>query len=102
MESQLKAFEKYITSLADLGVFPSFHRLSRGWICVLRNGENKQIMPFSTEENCWAETMMDALTIAVEGLNRRFNDPKELHKYIETGIEQSVEPIQAAKAAVAQ
>ncbi len=45
---------------------------------------------------------MDSLTVAVEGLNRRFNDPKELHKYIDTGIDhRSIEHLQNAKFAYA-
>lgn len=102
MNSQLKAFEDYITSLTNLGVFPSFHRHSNGWTCILRNGANKQIMPFIVDETCWGETVMDALTIAVEGLNQRFNEPKELHKYIDTGIDQSIESLETAKTAYAQ
>ena len=96
---QLKAFEEYINSLAELGVFPSFHRLPKGWICVLRNAANKQIMPFSREESCWGETAMDALTVAVESLNQRFNEPKELHKYIETGIDPDTKILQMVKIA---
>ena len=94
MEPQLTSFEKYVTSLTGLGVFPSFHRFSKGWTCLLRNRANKQIMPFNAEGNCWGETMMDALTAAVEGLNQHFNSPHELHRYIETGNNQSIESLQ--------
>jgi hypothetical protein len=102
MESPLMPFEKYVLSLTNLGVFPSFHRHSNGWTCVLRNGANKQIMPFNADDSCWGETMMDALTIAVEGLNRRFREPKELHKYIDTGLDQNDDSLQAVKTAYAQ
>ena len=102
MESPLLSFEKYVSTLTSLGVFPSFHRHSNGWTCILRNGANKQIMPFNLEESCWGETMMDALTIAVEGLNQRFREPKELHKYIDTGFEQTDEALQSVKTAYTQ
>lgn len=102
MESQLAAFEKYITSLTSLGVFPSFHRHSNGWTCILRNGNSKQIMPFSTDESCWGENLMDALTVAVDGLNHRFTDPKDLHRYIDTGIDPRTEAFQTVKSAYAQ
>jgi hypothetical protein len=94
MESPLIAFEKYITSLTNLGVFPIFQRHSNGWSCVLRNAANKQLMPFQLGEFCWGETIMDALTVAVTGLNQTFRDPKELHKYIDTGINKSDESLQ--------
>ena len=102
MESQLEAFEKYITSLVSLGVFPSFHRHSNGWTCVLRNNANKQIMPFTAEESCWGETVMDAVTAAVDGLNQRFTEPKDLHRYIDTGIDPRNESFQTVKSAYAQ
>ncbi len=102
MNSQLKTFEEYINSLTNLGVFPSLYRHSNGWSCVLRNASNQQIMPINEKEICWGETLMNSLTVAVEGLNRRFNDPKELHKYIDTGIDhRSIEPLQNAKFAYA-
>lgn len=93
MESQLKSFEEYVTSLSQLGVFPSFNRYYNGWTCVLRNGLNRQIMPFDPKEQCWAETMLGALTAAVERLNKHFPEPKQLHKYIATGIDQNVESL---------
>lgn len=99
MESPLLPFEKYVSSLTSLGVFPSFHRHSNGWTCILKNGANKQIMPFNPEDSCWGGTMMDALTIAVGGLNQRFSDPKELHKYIDTGIDQKDESLLSVKTA---
>ena len=102
MESQLSAFENYITSLTNLGVFPSFHRHSNGWTCILRNSANKQIMPFSGEEPCWGETMMTALMAAVEGLNRHFIEPKDLHRYIDTGVDPRGEAFQTVKSAYAQ
>jgi len=88
MKSQLIPFESYITSLTELGVFPSFERDFNGWNCVLKNGANMQIMPFTKGERCSGETMFDALEIAVEGLNGRFSEPKDLHRYIETGIKE--------------
>ena len=102
MESPLSSFEKYVSSLASLGVFASLHRHSNGWTCVLRNAANKQLMPFNLEDTCWGETIMDALVIAVEGMNQRFNEPKELHKYIDTGIEQKEDSLQSVKTAYAQ
>ena len=102
MNSQLKPFEEYIISLTDLGVFPSFHKLTKGWVCVLRNGANKQIMPLSNEETCWGETALDALTIAVEGLNRRFSDPQVLRRYIETANPESAELLQDVRTEYAQ
>ena len=102
MSSQLESFEDYINSLAGLGVFPSFNRLSNGWTCILRNGANKQLMPFNNKENCWGETIIEALTNAVEGLNSQFSDPRELRKYIDTGYDQSIESLQTVKSAYAQ
>lgn len=102
MESQLTEFEKYITSLTNLGVFPSFQRHSNGWTCALRNGANKQLMPFTDGHFCWGETVMNALTIAVEALNKNFSDPKDLHKYIDTGIDPRSETFQTVKTAYAQ
>jgi hypothetical protein len=101
MNSQLKAFEDYINSLTNLGVFPSFHRHSNGWTCLLRNGANKQIMPF-VDETCWGETLMDAVTAAVEGLNKRFSDSKALRQFIDTGIDQSTESVQTEPIAYAR
>lgn len=102
MSSQLKAFEEYITSLTGLGVFPTFNRLSNGWTCVLRNAANKQLMPFDNKEICWGETMLEALTGAVEGLNSRFSEPKELRKYIDTGFDRNIESLHTVKTAYAQ
>jgi hypothetical protein len=102
MESQLSAFENYVTSLSNLGVFPSFHRHSNGWTCILRNSNNKQIMPFNAGETCWGETMMNALTAAVNGLNHHFTEPKELHRYIDTGVDSRNETFQTVKSAYAQ
>ncbi len=102
MESQLTAFENYITSLTTLGVFPSFQRHSNGWTCVLRNGANKQLMPFADGEFCWGQTVMNSLTISVEELNKNFSDAKELHKYIDTGIDPRRETFQTVKSAYAQ
>ena len=102
MESQLKAFESYVASLTNLGVFPTLHRHYNGWTCVLRNAGNKQLMPFAGEEACWGETSMIALTRAVEGLNQHFSDPRELHKYIDTGIDPRNEAFQTVKSAYTQ
>lgn len=93
MESQLKEFEEYIAALTGLGVYPTFNRYYNGWTCVLRNSVNHQIMPFDQKDNCWAETLLGALTIAVNLLNEQFPDPKHLHKYIATGIDQNVDSI---------
>jgi hypothetical protein len=97
MESQLTAFEIYINSLTTLGVFPTLQRHSNGWTCILRNSANKQIMPFNPEESCWGETIMAALTTAVEGLNQHFIEPKDLHRYIDTGIDPRNESFQTVK-----
>jgi hypothetical protein len=102
MESQLKAFEDYIASLANLGVFPALHRHSNGWTCVLRNSANIQIMPFKGEDACWGESVMDALINAVERLNQRFSEPRQLHKYIDTGIDPRNEAFQTVKSAYTQ
>jgi hypothetical protein len=102
MKLQLKEFEDYIASLTEHGVFPSFQRKSKGWVCILRNGAGKQLMPFNSQEDCWGEIAIDALTVAVEGLNSRFSEPKELHKYIDTGIDQSIERLQTVKTSYAQ
>jgi hypothetical protein len=93
METHLQPFEDYVTSLSHLGVFPSFSRYYNGWTCILRNSVNRQIMPFDLKEQCWAETMLGALTIAVDRLNKHFPEPKQLHKYIATGIDQNVESL---------
>ncbi len=87
MDSQLIVFEKYVTSLTGQGIFPEFHRQFDGWICILRNSSNKQIMPFNDKDFCWGETVIDALTVAVEGLNKRFKEPKELSIYIDIGTD---------------
>jgi hypothetical protein len=94
MKLELKEFEIYISSLIELGVYPTFVRRSEGWICVLRNGANKQLMPFNSEESSYlGETLMKALTVSIEVLNSRFAEPRDLHKYIETGeIRQPIEP----------
>ncbi len=92
MTSALSSLEEYVTSLTTLGVFPTFVRNYNGWTCILKNGVNIQIMPFNGEQ-CWGETMLDALTFAVDGLNRRFEKPEDLHKYINTGICQDVESL---------
>ena len=99
MESELKEFEIYINSLTEVGVFPTFVRLSGGWVCVLRNGASKQLMPFSFEEPLYiGETLMKALTVSIEGLYSRFSEPRELHKYIETGeIKKDMESIKTAR-----
>jgi hypothetical protein len=102
METQLKAFESYIASLTEFGVHPTFQRHSHGWTCILKNAGGKQLMPFVADENCWGETIMDSLTLAVEGLNSRFLDPKQLHKYIETGIDPTVESLQNVRSTYAQ
>lgn len=102
MEFQLKDFENYISSLIDLGVFPTLRRHSNGWTCILRNSTNKQIMPFEGEESCWGETVMDALTNAVEVLNQRFTEPRQLHKYIDTGIDPRTEAFQTVKSIYTQ
>ncbi len=49
-------------------------------------------MPPDNDE-CRAETMIDALTIAVESLNKRFDNPKDLQKFIDSGVEQNVESL---------
>lgn len=95
MSSQLTSFENYITSLVSLGVFPSFQRLHNGWVCVLRNGSNKQLMPLAGKEICWGGTVFEALTIAVNGLNMSFPSPKALHQYIDTGDYHISEPVTA-------
>ncbi len=87
MAPQLIIFEKYITSLTGRGIFPEFHRQFDGWICILRNSSNKQIMPFNDTDYCWGETIMNALTVAVEGLNKRFKTPNELSVYINIGTD---------------
>jgi len=87
MDSELIVFEKYVTSLTGRGIFPEFHRQFDGWICILRNSSNKQIMPFKDEDYCWGETILDSLTVAVEGLNNRFKKPKDLSIYIEMGTD---------------
>lgn len=92
MKSQLTPFENYVTSLVELGVFPTFERIYNGWNCALRNSANIQIMP-TDEAQCWAETMIDALTLAVEGLNNRFKDPADLQKFINTGVYQNIESL---------
>ena len=92
MNSSLSPFENYVTSLTNLGVYPTFNRNYNGWTCVLRNGVNTKIMPFS-DDQCWGETMIDALTVAVDGLNKRFSDPNDLHRYINTGISQNIETL---------
>ncbi len=102
MESQLKAFENYISSLTDLGVFSTLHRHYNGWTCVLRNAAGKQLMPFEGEDPCWGETAMNALTIAVDKLNHRFSEPKDLHKYIDTGINPQNEAFQTVKSVYTQ
>jgi hypothetical protein len=84
---QLIVFEKYVTSLTGRGIFPEFHRQFDGWICILRNSSNKQIMPFNDKDYCWGETIIDALTVAVEGLNKRFKKPNELSIYIDIGTD---------------
>ncbi len=38
-------------------------------------------------DDCWREAMVDALTVAVEGLNARFKKPKELSIYIDIGTD---------------
>jgi hypothetical protein len=93
MVSQMNSFEDYVTSLTKLGVFPTLHRNYNGWYCILRNSANRQLMPFNDSEPCWAGTMLEALTIAVDRLNKRFKDPKELRKYIDTGLHQNVETL---------
>lgn len=92
MKNALQPFENYITSLITLGVFPTFNRTYNGWTCILRNGVNTQIMPFK-DEQCWGETILEALTVAVDGLNRQFTEPEDLHKYINTGICEDVESL---------
>jgi len=86
-DSQFIVFEKYITSLTGRGIFPEFHRQFDGWICILRNSSNKQIMPFNDKDYCWGEILMDALTVAVGGLNERFKKPKDLSIYIDIGTD---------------
>ena len=44
-------------------------------------------MPFNDKEDCWGETMVDALTVAIEGLNKRFKKPKDLNLYIDIGTD---------------
>lgn len=92
MKSSLLPFEDYVTSLTKFGVYPTFSRNYNGWICILRNGVNTQIMPFD-DEQCWGETMLDALTVAINRLNSRFNNADELHKYINTGVCRDIESI---------
>ena len=92
MKAQLSPFEDYVTSLTELGVFPGFDRKYNGWHCILRNSANTKIMP-PDDEICWAETMLDALTLAVERLNDQFTSPEDLRKFIATGVEQNVESI---------
>jgi hypothetical protein len=84
---QIESFESYITSLIGYGVFPSFHRYSDGWYCILRNEHNKQIMPLTRNENCWGESMYEAVIVAIEGLNARFADLEELQKHIQRGAD---------------
>ncbi|MGI8494330.1 MAG: hypothetical protein ACR2L1_03315 [Pyrinomonadaceae bacterium] len=60
------------------------------------------MMPFTDGEFCWGETVMNSLTIAVEELNKNFSDSKELHKYIDTGIDPRGETFQTVKSAYAQ
>ena len=102
MKLQVNAFEDYVDSLAALGVYPSFHRHSKGWFCILRNASNKQLMPMNAGETCWGETIIEALTVAVENLNTRFGSPRELHRYIETGSDPNAEASQTMKSAYAQ
>jgi hypothetical protein len=59
-------------------------------------------MPFSAVETCWGETVMAALTAAVDGLNNHFTEPKDLHRYIDTGIDSRNESFQMVKSAYAQ
>ncbi len=90
MKTQLLPFENYVTSLTELGVFPSFDRKYNGWTCILRNSASIKLMPPDDDE-CWAEAMIDALTIAVEKLNKRFDSPKDLQRFIDSGVEQNLE-----------
>ena len=92
MTSPLASLENYVTSLTDLGVFPTFVRNYNGWTCILKNGVNMQIMPVNGEQ-CWGETMLDALTFAVDGLNKRFERPEDLHKYINTAVCRDIESL---------
>lgn len=85
MELQLKGFEEYVAALSALGVYPTLNRYQNGWTCVLRNNLNRQLMPLDGKDHCWAETMLGALTDAVELLNQTFPNPKELHAYITSG-----------------
>ena len=59
-------------------------------------------MPFEGESACWGETAMDAIVGAVEGLNQRFSEPRDLHKYIDTGIDPRNEAFQTVKSAYTQ
>lgn len=92
MKASLAPFEEYVVSLTKLGVYPTLSRNYNGWVCVLRNGVNTQIMPVDDEE-CWGETMLDALTVAVARLNSQFSSAEDLHKYINTGICEDVEAL---------
>lgn len=89
MHSPLGSFENYISSLAELGVYASFQRHVNGWTCALGNDAGRQLMPLDADQACWGATIMESLTVAVEALNRRFGDPKELRRYIDAGTEQS-------------
>ena len=44
-------------------------------------------MPFNDKDYCWGEILMDALTVAVGGLNERFKKPKDLSIYIDIGTD---------------
>jgi len=92
MKSQLLPFEIYVTQLTHLGVFPTFERNYNGWSCVLRNSANRQVMPPDNAQ-CRAENMLDALTLAVDGLNKRFSDPKDLRKFIDTGVNENIDSL---------
>lgn len=85
MNPQSAAFETYVNSLVELGVFPSFTKLFDGWTCELRNNADKKIMPIKNGEYCWGKTITESLTSAVMGLNAAFPNPPDLHKYISTG-----------------
>lgn len=94
MKKTLEPFENYVNTLTALGVFPTLARNYNGWTCVLRNSVNVQIMPVGSDQ-CWGETMLDALVSAVDGLNARFADPAEMHKYISSGVCQNIETLLA-------
>lgn len=59
-------------------------------------------MPLDDKNLCWGETLLTALTTAVDGLNHQFIDPKDLRRYIDTGIDPRQEAFQAVKSAYAQ